>query len=362
MRRKPLFFTTLLLLSSGAAHAIPPPEVVVSLWQSVLQLLGIAAVFVGGALFTVRQFFAQYIVGWKRTLFYTLLLAVIVVLLGWLLLYSSSSYAYVPPESIDTVISKEKDARIRAWKLQTMREMEQEANATRLRKHLPAMSFHALYSEDPNDFAVNLKNLPKHYYVLDVREESERAKFSIPYDASFRYGDLVQGIMPQNLPKDKTIMVLCHSGLRGYLAANFIQQALFKDANKRSVMYLQGGLAEWHVRKLPITGNADYKAKPYPLLKKAMVKQSTARNIQVDADGVEAVKLPNLMRLPYETASTADLQPALQSAKIRPVVLVCKTYSGCFHTGNLAYLIEQQGGKVAGIYDETGTFMRGLQQ
>lgn len=361
MRCKPALLV-FLLLCSGAAHAIPPPDVVASLWQSLLQMLGMAAVFLGGVLLTVRQFFAQYLLGWKRTAFYALLVVVVLILLGWVVFYTPPSHAYVPPEPIETVLNKEKDARIRAWKLQTEREMEQEANATRVRKHLPVVTFHALYSRDPEDFAADMQHQPEQYHVLDVREESERASFSIPHDATFRYGDLVQGIMPPDLPRDKTIMVLCHSGLRGYLAANFIQQALFRDEPKSRVMYLQGGLAAWNARGLPVTGEAEYKVKAYPLLDKAQVQAGKAQLVQVDADGTAALSLPGLLHLPYETASTADLDPVLQAASSRATVLVCRTYGGCFHTSNLAYLIEQQGGKIVGIYDETGSFMRGLQQ
>ena len=356
----------LLLGISSSAYALPPPDAVVSLWQSSLQFLGMVAVFFAGAALAVRQFFAQYIVGWKRKVLYAISALLLILLALGLFLYSKQSAARVipPPLSIENVINLEKDQRIRAWKLQTLHEMEQEANATRLRKHLPPVTFAAIYSEDPEVFANNLRAEPKRYYVLDIREDAEREKFSIPYDATFRYGDLVHGIMPQQLPKDKVIMVLCHSGLRGYLGANFIQQSLFNqnDFDKSHIVYMQGGLAEWNARKLPVKGTADYKATYYPLLDKAKAQAADAVKIQVDADGVAAVKLAQSIRLPYETASSSDLQPLFQATQQRPAVLVCKTYGGCFHTGNLAYLIEQHGGKISGIYDETNSFMEGLYQ
>ncbi len=49
-----------LMLSTSAAHAIPPPDALISIWQSALQMLGVASVFMAGAYFSVKQFFSAY--------------------------------------------------------------------------------------------------------------------------------------------------------------------------------------------------------------------------------------------------------------------------------------------------------------
>ncbi len=345
----------LLMLAAMPAYAIPPPDVVLSLWQSVLQLLGVVSVFLAGGFFAMRQFFSQYVVGWKRKLFYLWVVAAVGVM-AWLLVspaLAASPNAPVKGESlpIETVIGRDHDTWVRDWKLQTVHEMQNELNTTRARKRLPKVAFQTIESFSPPALADLLKTRAGELYLLDMREPLELSRFSIPHQAVFRYGDLAQDIVPV-LPADKMVVVLCHSGLRGYLAAN-----LLKQAGHPRVAFLQGGLAQWTKDGLPFKGNADYKVQPRPLFNKAQATQFQRLKVQVDPDGTLAVKLPGLLQLPYETASTRDLQPVLQAARQQPVLLVCSTYGGCFHSNNLAWLIEQQGGKVAGIYDASGQQM-----
>ena len=70
MKTKIILAGLSLFLISLPAHAIPPPDVVISLWQSVLQFMGVASVFIGGAILSVRQFFGHYIEG-NRPAFFT---------------------------------------------------------------------------------------------------------------------------------------------------------------------------------------------------------------------------------------------------------------------------------------------------
>ena len=58
-----------LTLSTSMAHAIPPPDALISIWQSALQVLGVASVFMAGAYFSVKQFFSAYFAGWHRSTF-----------------------------------------------------------------------------------------------------------------------------------------------------------------------------------------------------------------------------------------------------------------------------------------------------
>ena len=85
MKTKILLAGLSLFLISLPAHAIPPPDVVISLWHTVLQFIGVASVFIGGAILSVRQFFGHYIIGWKRTVFYLSLVVGFLVIL-WVML------------------------------------------------------------------------------------------------------------------------------------------------------------------------------------------------------------------------------------------------------------------------------------
>ena len=360
--KTPIILTVLgLLLASLPAHAIPPPDAVISLWQSMLQFLGVASVFIGGAIFSVRQFFGHYVIGWKRTAFYLSLVTIFMVIL-WVMFGSQIAKAETPKPGFVTgelipikqLIKREDDDWIRVWKLDTVDEMKHELNLARQRKGLAEVPFSTVQSFSPKALNNLIESRNSQVYVLDIREEFEQSRFSIKANGTARYGDIVNNIIPQDLPKDAVIVVLCHSGLRGYFGATLLKNAGFKRA-----AFLQDGLAAWNKQALPITGTADYKAKKRWLPTGKQAQKINALKVQVDSEGSQAVRnLPDLINLPYETAATKDLLEIIQVSKQLPVLLICNTYGGCFHTTNLAWLIEHNGGKVAGIYDETGDHMQ----
>ena len=357
MKTKTILAGISLLCISLPAHAIPPPDAVISLWQSLLQFIGVASVFIGGAILSVRQFFSHYIVGWKRTAFYLSLVVGFLVIL-WLMLgpriakAESSTQPFVQGEQlpITQLIKREKEAWIRDWKLDTIQEMQHELNLSRQRKQLAPIAFQTVQSFTPKQLHNLIETQSQQVYVLDIREEYERSRFSIESNGSARYGDLVANLIPDELPKDSVIVVLCHSGMRGYLGANLLKRAGFTRA-----AFLQDGLASWHDNELPIRGTVDYKAKKRWQPSARQARKLDAFKMQVDAEGSSAIRnIPNLIKLPYETATTQELTQVMQTSKRRPILLACNTYGGCFHSTNLAWLIEHNGGKVAGIYDETG--------
>lgn len=361
MPRKVLLSLCLLLFTSPA-FAIPPPDVVASLWQAILQMIGVVSVFLAGAWIAARQFLMQHAPILKRKVVFIPVLVVLLIL-SWFaispLFAASSSNTTTPIKGellpIETVIKRETDQWVRDWKLKTVHEMEQEAKLTRTTSHLSTVQYQDIESFTPQALQALLANRGNDLYILDIREAMEQSKFSIRHDAVFRYGDLVHDILPKNLPKDRMIVVLCHSGLRGYMGAQFLKHAGFEQ-----VSFLQGGLAAWSKQGLPVIGNVDFKVKAPLQPSKQQALAMDAYKVQVDPAGSAAMKIPNLIQLPYETASTADLQPVLTVSKTKPVLIVCKEYGGCFQGLNLIWLIEHQGGKIAGLYDETGQHLRGL--
>ncbi len=387
-----VFSTT--LISTSCAQAIPPPEALLSVWQSALQMLGVASVFLVSAYFSARQFFSQ----WKKPI---LLLAIIsiVSLLGLGFYHygfnstveaSQPDIASSPPEvinnastmpadvpvvaptipakirllegekiSVEDTIKREKDDFVRNWKYKTLKEMKRDLARLRKQKNLPIPDYKIITSFTPRTLYLHRQKSPGKLYFLDVREAYERKKFHIPYQASVRYGDLANAILtPElsaSLPKNKRIVVLCHSGLRGYLAASLLQQLGYNN-----VSFLQGGLANWHQQKLPVEGNPDFfdNISRYPLFSKKDVKQAKdVQKVQIDVDGNMIRDIPGLIQLPYENATTAEISKIVETAKTKPVLIVCQTYGGCFHSVNFSYVIEQAGGKVAGVYDKKGEFL-----
>ena len=349
------------LLLSLPAHAIPPPDAVISIWQSLLQFLGVASVFIGGAILSMRQFFGMYIVGWKRVAFY-ISLAIVLVWLLWFFfggqIAKAQSTDAIQGEliPINELIKREGDDWIREWKLKTAEEMKVELNLARQSRGLPKQTFAVVQSFSPQNLNQLVKTQNNKIYLLDIREEFERSRFGIPVNGSARYGDIAGNVIPANLPKDTVIVVLCHSGLRGFFGAS-----LLKSAGYSEVSFLQGGLAAWKKQKLPIRGEPNYTAKQRWLPSEREAVKLKALKIQVDSEGSESVTgIPELINLPYETATTKDVEQVMKMAKGQPILLVCNTYGGCFHSTNMAWLVEHKGGKIAGIYDETGEHVEGF--
>ncbi len=359
MNTKSILLGLACLLLSLPAQAIPPPDAVISIWQSLLQFLGVASVFVGGAILSMRQFFGMYIVGWKRIVFY-LSLVVMVLWLLWLLLggqIAKAKSAYViegEQLTINELIKRDDNEWTREWKLKTIVEMQKELNLARKGRDLPKQAFGVVPSFTPKKLHQLLQVHEDQIYLLDIRESFEYLRFGIHANGVARYGDIAGNIIPPNLPKDKVIVVLCHSGLRGYLGASLLETAGYSQ-----VAFLQGGLAAWKNQALPIRGNPDYSAQTRWMPNKKQAMGAKALKIQVDSEGSEPMSgIRGMVNIPYETATTSDLNRVMQRAKDMPILLMCNTYGGCFHSTNMAWWIESKGGSVAGIYDETGEHLK----
>lgn len=83
-----------------------------------------------------------------------------------------------------------------------------------------------------------LQTSPSDLYLLDVREAHEFAHCHIP-DSQLVPMQTIPASYGE-LPKDKTIVVICHHGMRSQQVANFLeQQGLSNLAN------LEGGVHAW---------------------------------------------------------------------------------------------------------------------
>lgn len=352
-----------LFLISSPAYAIPPPDMLMSIWQSLLQVLGTITAFAAAGFFAVQHYFVQK--GWSRRKLLTwfgISFVVLVAVVSWIYLREAkadTTSAITLPKgemlTIEQVIQRETDKFVRDWKLKTIKEMSTELAKARAVKHLAMPNLVNIQSFSPEALYKLRQQQPEKIYFLDSREAYEISRFHINPQRTVRYADLIYGTIPNDLPKDKLIIVLCHSGLRGYLAANFLQQAGYHN-----LAYLQGGLAEWQKIKLPYNGNPNYSYEKlsFNILKKAEVKKSNAALIQLDSDGVLVKEFANIQPLPLEVSTTPEIEGVLQKVKDQPVILVCRTYAGCFHVQNMAYLLQQKKLNFLGAYDITGSFLK----
>ncbi len=74
--------------------------------------------------------------------------------------------------------------------------------------------------------------------IVDVRESGEYADGHIPRAKHISLGQLVHRL--QELPKDKTVVVVCRSGSRSHKAAELLSEAGF-----RNVYNMSGGMQHW---------------------------------------------------------------------------------------------------------------------
>lgn len=81
--------------------------------------------------------------------------------------------------------------------------------------------------------------------VVDVREHSEFRSGHIPRARHISLGQLVHRL--REVPKDKTVVVVCRTGNRSSKAAQLLEEAGF-----RNVYNLSGGMEKW---KGPVSTN-----------------------------------------------------------------------------------------------------------
>lgn len=303
-----------LLLSTSTAQAIPPPDALISIWQSALQMLGVASVFIAGAYFSVKQFFSAYFSGWQRSTFVLAGLGLVMPFVLWFAYDNMQKPAgFVLPTtmeyiSIEDTIARDPDEGVREWKLKTFKEMQQEADFARGLKNLPKLTYKTLPSFTPQTLNKEMQADRGNFYLLDVREAYERSKFYMQYDSSVRYGDVLHGIitsdLEKSLPKDKQIVVLCHSGLRGYITANLLANLGYKN-----IAFLQSGLRNWSQQKLPITGDEEYSSDPVskPIYTNSMIKEATnTLKVNIEAGEVEPSDIPDVIHFPFEIAKVLE--------------------------------------------------------
>ena len=368
MSRRPSYaLGILLILVTNPAWAIPPPDVLLSVWQSLLQVLGAVLALAVGTIFSLRQWFSVQAGTHRRIVLISLVsLLMISFIVGWYFYQSPHTPLNQPSIAVNTltqvemlpiseVIQREPDSYKRHWKQQTLQEMQTQVSEARKARQLTMPSLNTIASLTPTALYQLRKTQAQALYLIDTREAYERSQFNIGYARAIRYADLIYSAIPNDLPKDKLIVLLCHSGLRGYLAAQFL-----KEAGYTNVAFLQGGLDAWVVSKLPYTGDENYSYAPstIKLFKQKDVKNLTAAFIQLDLDNKPLAGLKQVQRLPLELASSTDIQQTLLATQPLPLVMVCQTYAGCFHVANFAEIAKQAGRTVLGAYDPTGTFLK----
>jgi len=250
---------------------------------------------------------------------------------------------------IETIFLEETDITSRAWKRNILKEISSNLNNYRVSENLEPVSLAIVESFSPVQLNRLLENETT-TQLLDVREAYEFAGYGLPGAQSFRFGDLANNQIPL-LDKSKRVVVLCYSGIRGYLVANLLAQQGFEK-----VSFIRGGLEAWH--EAGFAGRGDitdfvFLAEAYDRVSYDALLSSGAKKIDFTVQKktqTEAINLSNVVVFNGELKTTTVVRGFMSSLQNQPVILLCETESECYDARMFAYTYEQRGGKILGYY------------
>jgi phage shock protein E len=97
----------------------------------------------------------------------------------------------------------------------------------------------------PAEVAEKIRQPQTAPYVLDVRTREEFADGHVPHAVNIPLQELGAGL--DKVPKDRDIVVYCHSGARATRGA-----ALLREKGYTRVSEMTGSLMAWEAAKLPL--------------------------------------------------------------------------------------------------------------
>ncbi len=270
----------------------------------------------------------------------------------WFLIYPPELYFSKETSSttagemwdIETVFKTEKNFYYRDWKRRLLKELQGKMNAFRSQKGFLPVPIEIIESYSPKKLQALLSKSPENLVLIDVREAMEIKAFFLSGSRFYRYGDFVNNIFP-DLPKNKKIVIVCYSGIRGFLIANLLQLKGYKN-----IAFIRGGLGAWVEAGLPIEGRDefDFIDDRYPLLTEAEVKNSSYAKIYIETVAPPEKRLLPAYSYEGDLVSTNDQDRFIQRFISEPIILICDTESSCFSAVAFGYLFEKSGGKIEG--------------
>ncbi|MFC1616478.1 rhodanese-like domain-containing protein [Patescibacteria group bacterium] len=191
-------------------------------------------------------------------------------------------------------------------------------------------------------------------YVLDAREDEEFEYGRFPGSNHIRFVDLFVGEW-QSLPKDKTIYVLCWSGMRGGEVAEFLKG---KGLDAR---YLEDGASGWVEYGGVWDGEIDfsdlYTGNQYTKLLSVAEMRAEMDAGAVIVDSREPSKyaewhIPGSINIPVIHTPSSEMEAKLvQVASGSRVITVCDAHINCFDAKLGGLKVERRGNVFLGRFD-----------
>jgi len=194
------------------------------------------------------------------------------------------------------------------------------------------------------------------FYILDAREDSERAIGFFPDSTHIRAADLVAGAW-KNLPTDVPVVVYCWSGMRGLDVAKFLQ-----DRGLTNISFLEEGAKGWvdgsGIWEGTIEFNQHYNKPQYANLVSydGLVEAINDNATVIDSrlqERYDQWHIPGSVNFPmmYSTSNTVDAW--LSSLPPNGTfIAVCDDFLSCFDARIVGIALEQQGHSFIGRYNK----------
>lgn len=209
------------------------------------------------------------------------------------------------------------------------------------------------------DFEALIKGPQDTYLILDARENIEYENGHLPGSTHIRFADLKEGEW-QSLPKDKVIVVLCWSGMRGLEVAEFLREhylvaRYLEEGSNGWVSY--GG--QW---KGEISFTKTYSDDRYKITYEAdQVKQMMEDGVKIvdsrPPDKFAAHHIPGSINIPLMYTPTSKIEEVFgQLSGGGKVVTVCDDYINCFDARLTGVELERRGFEFLGRFSKPWTF------
>ena len=250
--------------------------------------------------------------------------------------------------NIETVFKTDTDIASRAWKRNILSELLENLNTHRAAQNLDLITPSTVESFSPEQLQALMESNPDSVQLLDVREAYERQGYSLANAFNFRYGDLANDEVPA-LDKSKRVVVICYSGIRGFIVALLLQNLGFEQPS-----FIRGGLEAWNQAQLPAVGDYEsfeFLAQVYERLSLEETQRTSETKIDFRVRAqTSSFTFPNTLLYNGELKTTPQVQRFTNELDLQPVVLLCGTESECYDARNFAYAYQQKGGKILGFY------------
>ncbi len=328
-------FLALLPLS---ASALPTPELVIGVFGSAAQLVGMLFASVGAAWFGVRKSGSAPVSQRVRKG---------LIFVSALLLISLAANVW------------------QAW--QHMEQQARRLQTNLLRAPPPSHPIRqelSIRRTTINDLLNAKAGTAQTFNIIDVREPEEFELGHMPGAQTSRYADLL-GPNRKLLRRDIPNVLVCDSGWRsGEICTELARMGY-------PCRYVEGGYAKWTLDDRSMAGtragqgpglqSLPHYAQEAVLLDTpdvaALVRSQNAQLIDVrPADEFAQSHLPGAINIPMREALTADLNTAIQALPPNPLIAVCYDNRSCFYSKVFGLRVSRMGMLYAGRYTVPGEY------